>query len=66
MRWSVASSARLAVAAAAVLATAVVGSAAALGSTPGSTGSASDPGTLIVHPVAEHIRAGVHGAGSVQ
>ena len=58
MRLSIASSARLAVAAAAVLSTAVVGSAAALGSTPGQVSSASDPGTLIVHPVADHIRAG--------
>jgi subtilase family serine protease len=58
VRLSIASSARLAVAAAAVLSTAVVGSAAALGSTPGQVSSASDPGTLIVHPVADHIRAG--------
>jgi subtilase family serine protease len=64
MRLSIASSARLAVAAAAVLTTAVVGSAAALGGTPGNVsipghGSrAGDPGTLIVHPVADHIRAG--------
>jgi subtilase family serine protease len=58
MRMSIASSARLAVAAAAVLATAVVGSAAAFGSTPGNVGGASDPGRLIVHPVAQHVRAG--------
>jgi len=60
MRLSRASSARLVVAVAAVL-TGVVGSAAALASTPSNAGSArhaSDPGTLIVHPTAQHVRAG--------
>ena len=59
MRWSRASSARLVVAVGAML-TAVIGSAtvggvAALGST---ASDASDPGTLIVHPVAGQV----HGA----
>ena len=58
MRLSIASSARLLVAATAVLTTAVVGSAAALGSTPGSASSPGGAGTLVVHPVAQHIRAG--------
>jgi subtilase family serine protease len=61
MRLSLASSARLVVAAAAVLTTAALGSAAALGSTPGNVSratSAGGAGTLVVHPVAQHIRAG--------
>ena len=60
MRLSRASSARLLVAAAAVLA-AVAGSAVALGSTAGSASSASrasDPGALVVYPAASHV----HGA----
>src|SRR6202040_1353905 len=55
-----ASSARRVVAAAAVL-TAVVGSAVALGSSASSASSASrasDPGTLVVHPAAVHVRGG--------
>jgi subtilase family serine protease len=66
MRLSRASSARLVVAVAAVLTavagSAVAGSAVAFGSTAtniGSAGSAShasDPGTLIVHPAADHVR----------
>jgi subtilase family serine protease len=58
MRLSRASSARLLVAAAAVLA-AVAGSAVTLGSTAGSGVSrASDPGALVVYPAANHV----HGA----
>lgn len=63
MRLSRASSARLAVAVAAVLiaaaGSAVAGGAAALGSTASNTSNASnasDPGTLIVHPTASHVR----------
>ena len=58
MLLSGATSARLVVAVAAVL-TAVVGSADALGSTASNVSSAShasDPGTLIVHPAAHHVR----------
>jgi subtilase family serine protease len=58
MRLSRASSARLVVAVAAVL-TAVAGGAVALGSTAALGGTAShtsDPGTLIVHPAAHHVR----------
>ena len=68
MRWSRASSARVVIAVAAVLTavagSAVVGSAVAFGSTAitigsaSSASSASDPGTLIVHPAADHV----HGA----
>ncbi|HEV2536549.1 MAG TPA: S53 family peptidase [Streptosporangiaceae bacterium] len=62
MRLSRASSARLVVAAAAVLAAVaggtVIGSATALGSTAGSASSASGPGALIVHPATDHV----HGA----
>jgi subtilase family serine protease len=68
MRWSRTSSARLLVAVAAVLTavagSAVAGSAVAFGSTAANIGSASsasqasDPGPLIVHPVADHV----HGA----
>jgi subtilase family serine protease len=68
MRWSRTSSARLVVAVAAVLAavagSAVAGRAVAFGSTATNIGSASsashasDPGTLIVHPAADHV----HGA----
>jgi subtilase family serine protease len=62
MRLSRASSARLAVAVAAVLTavagSAVVGSGPALGSTAGNASHASDPGTLIVHPAAGQV----HGA----
>jgi subtilase family serine protease len=71
MRLSRANSARLVIAGAAVLTavagSAVVGSAVAFGSTAASIGSASsassashasDPGTLIVHPAADHV----HGA----
>jgi subtilase family serine protease len=66
MRWSRTSSARLVVAVAAVLTavagSAVAGSAVAFGSTAANIGSASgashasDPGTLIVHPAADHVR----------
>src|SRR5580692_11370501 len=63
MRLSKASSARLVVAATAVLTavagSAVAGSAAALGSTASNASSAShasDPGALIVHPPASHVR----------
>jgi subtilase family serine protease len=59
MRLPRASSARLMIAVGAVL-TAVVGStalgSAALGSTASSASHASDPGTLIVHPAAHHVR----------
>ena len=66
MRLSRASSARLVVAGAAVLTavagSAIAGSAVAFGSTATNIGSAtsashaSDPGTLIVHPAADHVR----------
>ncbi len=60
MRLSRASSVRLVVAVAAVLTvvagSVVAGSAAALGSTASSASHASDPGTLIVHPAARHVR----------
>jgi subtilase family serine protease len=61
MRWSRASSARLVVAVAAVLAavgggTAALGSTPALGSTASSASPAGDPGTLIVHPTVGHVR----------
>jgi subtilase family serine protease len=55
MRLSRASSARLVVAAAAVL-TAVAGGTAALGNTAVNASHASDPGTLIVHPAVHHVR----------
>ena len=55
MRLSRASSVRLVVAVAAVL-TAVAGSTAALGSTASNASRPSDPGTLIVHPAAHHVR----------
>src|SRR5271165_5201682 len=66
MRLSRASSARLVIAGAAVLTavagSAIAGSAVAFGSTAASIGSAtsashaSDPGPLIVHPAADHVR----------
>jgi subtilase family serine protease len=58
MRLSTACSVRIVVAVAAVL-TAVAGSATALGSTASTASSASsaDPGALIVHPAAHHVRA---------
>jgi subtilase family serine protease len=60
MRLSRASSARLAVAAAAVLAAVAGGTVAASAAAPGraasSAGHASGPGTLTVHPAADHVR----------